>query len=133
MANNLPPDLGHLEARLGVEDGSLTGVDRGRAVSALEDATVLALTEVTTELGARWRADAPDVVFLVILKAARREYENPSGYNTESLGEHAVGISETSGVYLTAREIAQIRRASSGRRAGFVGSVRTPSPYGLPW
>lgn len=41
--------------------------------------------------------------------------------------EHSVGLTDTSGVYLTAREVAQIHRAATGRTGGFVGSVRTPS------
>ena len=67
---------------------------------------------------------------LVVLKAARREFENPRGLSSESLGEHAIGTTDTSGVYLTAREIAQVVRAARGRSGGFVGSVRTPSAYG---
>ena len=69
---------------------------------------------------------------LVALKAARREFENPQGYNTESLGDHSVGLTETSGVYLTRREVAQVLRAATGRRDAYIGTVRTPSAYSGP-
>ncbi|MFD0044740.1 hypothetical protein ACFVGV_06070 [Pseudarthrobacter scleromae] len=130
MSLPLPPPVSALEARLGLPAGTLLDEDEARAEAALEDATVLALAEVSETKAAAWELDAPKVVRLVILKAARREFENPRGLETESLGEHSVGISETSGVYLTGREIAQIRRAATGRSGGFVGSVRTPSAFG---
>lgn len=132
MANPLPPTVSALEARLGVPAGSLEGEDLVRAMAALEDAATLALAEVPAAVAALWEVDAPKVVSLVVLKAARREFDNPRGLESESLGEHSVGLSETSGVYLTNREVAQIKRAATGRRGGYVGSVRTPSAYGEP-
>lgn len=131
MANPLPPPVSSLEARLGLPAGTLTGEDLARANAALDDAATLALAEVGATKAAAWELDAPKVVVLVVLKAARREYENPRGLSTEALGEHSVGLSETSGVYLTAREVAQVRRAATGRAggAGFVGTIRTPSAY----
>lgn len=129
MANPLPPAVGLLETRLGLPLGTLDGEDLERATAALDDAATLALAEVSDTKAAAWTLDAPKVVRLVVLKAARREYENPRGLEQESLGEHSVGLTDTSGVYLTAREIAQIRRAASGRRGGFVGSVRILSAY----
>lgn len=125
----LPPPVSALEARLGLPAGSLEGEELTRAEAALDDAATLALAEVSTTKSTLWATDAPKVVVLVVLKAARREFENPRGMETESLGEHSVGLTDTSGVYLTAREIAQIRRAASGRAGGFVGTVRTPSAY----
>jgi hypothetical protein len=125
----LPPPLAALESRLGVPYGTLLAEDRTRATAALEDATTLALAEVSPSLGETWTSSAPAVVVLVVLKAARREYENPRGMNVETLGEHSVGLTDLSGVYLTAGEVAQVRRAASGRIGGYVGSVRTPSAY----
>lgn len=130
MAIPLPPPVSELEARLGLAEGTLQDEDLTRATKALDDATVLVLAEVTEAKGTAWTVDAPGVVQLVILKAARREFENPQGVNQETLGEHTVGISESSGVYLTAREIGQVLRAARGRSSGFVGTVRTPSAYG---
>ncbi|CCQ44670.1 hypothetical protein ARTSIC4J27_597 [Pseudarthrobacter siccitolerans] len=132
MSLPLPPPVSALEARLGLPAGTLLDEDKARAEAALEDATVLALAEVSETKATAWELDAPKVVRLVILKAARREFENPRGLETESLGEHSVGISETSGVYLTGREIVQIKRAATGRSGGFVGSVRTPSSWADP-
>jgi hypothetical protein len=125
----LPPPVSDLERRLGLPEGDLIGEDKARAEEALADATILALAEVSRNTSNLWLADAPPVVRLVILKAARREYENPQGLNTESLGEHTIGGMETSGVYLTAREVAQIKRAATGRLGGFTGTIRTPSAY----
>lgn len=125
----LPPPVAALETRLGIPSGALLGEDLARATAALDDAATLALAEVSTAVGDPWRTAAPAVVTLVVLKAARREFENPRGMNQESLGEHAVGLTDTSGVYLTRREISHILRAATGRTGGFVGSVRTPSAY----
>lgn len=125
----LPPPVSSLEARLGLPAGTLTGEDKVRAESALDDAATLALAEVSDAKATVWTTDAPKVVVLVVLKAARREFENPRGFESESLGEHQVGLTDTSGVYLTAREIAQIKRAATGRSGGFVGTIRTPSAY----
>ena len=128
MPTPLPPPTSALEARLGLPE-PLDGEDEIRALAALEDATTLALAEVSATKATAWTADAPKVVVLIVLKAARREFENPRGMGQESLGEHSVSLTDTSGVYLTSREIAQIRRAASGRSGGFVGTVRTPSAY----
>jgi hypothetical protein len=129
MTSPLPPLVSSLESRLGLPSGALQDEDLARATAALDDAATLALAEVSETLGEAWKLAAPAVVSLVVLKAARREFENPRGMNQESLGEHSVGLTDTSGVYLTAREVSQIRRAATGRTGGFVGSVRTPSAY----
>lgn len=135
MPTPLPPPVSALEARLGLTPGTLSEEELTRATAALEDAVTLVLAEVPDALAATWTLDAPKVVALVVLKAARREFENPQGINQETLGEHTIGISESSGVYLTAREVAQIRRVVNGRRGGFVGSVRIKSAYEreYPW
>jgi hypothetical protein len=128
MPATLPPAVAKLERRLGVPEGSLDDTDLARAEDAHDDATILALAEVADTTADRWRTAAPDVVELVILKAARREYENPRGIQQETRGEHSVGLAESSGVYLTGREVMQLRRAATRRRSG-VGSVRTPSAF----
>lgn len=129
--NPLPPPLAALEARLGVPADTLEAEDRARAEAALDDAATLILAEAPGALTDAWADDAPKVVTLVALKAARREFENPRGLNTETVGDHAVGLTDTSGVYLTTREVAQVRRAATRRTGGFVGTVRTPSAYAL--
>lgn len=130
MPNTLPPPVSALERRLRVEEGSLEGEDLAAAEDALDDATALVLAEVSAKRAETWRVNAPDVVRLVVLKAARREFENPQGIAQETLGDHTIGNTETSGVFLTSRELAQIRRAATGRSGGFLGTVRTPSAYG---
>ncbi len=67
-------------------------------------------------------------VRLVVLKAARREFDNPRGISQESLGEHSVTLGTASGVYLTRMEIQAVRRAVTGRRGGFVGTLRLRLP-----
>jgi len=130
MPTPLPPALARLEAVLGLPAGTLEGADKARAEEALSGAATLVLEEVPLSVAERWKVDAPDVAVLVVLKAARREWENPRGLETESLGDHAVGLSDASGVYLSPREVALVRRAGRrGRSGGFVGSVRTPSAY----
>lgn len=127
----LPPALEDLARRMGLdaidldEDGS-----RERLQDALDDATELALAEVAPVLADRWRAAAPPLVHIVIRSAARRAYENPRGIQQETLGEHTVGLTDTSGVFLTPRETALLRKAATGRTGGFVGGIRTPSGYG---
>lgn len=128
MAIPLPPPLSKLESRLGLDAGSLDGTDKARADDAIADATTLVLAEVADTTAARWTEDAPAVIELVILKAARREYENPRGIQQETRGEHSATLTESSGVYLTGREVMQVRRAATKRRSG-VGSLRTPSAF----
>lgn len=125
----LPPAVSELESRLGLPEGALEGPEKFRATAALDDAATLALAEAPPPVAERWKADTPKVVRLVALKAARREFENPRGIAQETQGEHTIGLSESSGVYLTARGIAQVRRSAFGRPKGFVGSIRTPSAY----
>ncbi|MFC9559594.1 hypothetical protein [Agromyces sp. NPDC056965] len=120
----LPPAVSELESRLGLPSGALEGPEKVRATAALDDASTLVLAEAPASVAGRWEADAPKVVRLVALKAARREFENPRGIAQETQGEHTIGLSESSGVYLTAREIAQVWRSAFGRAGGFVGSVR---------
>jgi len=136
MSIALPPTVAALEKRLGIPVGGLTGEDKARAEEALADATTLVLAETSPARADAWALDAPAVVVLVALKAARREFDNPRGINQETVGPRSVGLSETSGVYLTAREVAQVRRAASGRSTGAVGTIkiapgfeRGPAPF----
>ena len=126
----LPPTVARLEAVLGIQEGTLEGVDRIRALRALDDAATLVLAEVPGPRAALWEHNTPDVVELVALKAARREFENPEGISTESLVDRTVTVSESSGVYLTAREVALVRRAATQRTGGRVASLGIRSAYG---
>lgn len=129
----LPPPLAALERRLGVAEGTLTGTDLARAEEALADATALALAEVSPSTATAWSEpdSAPAVVVTVVLKAARREYENPQGYTQETVGDYAYSTN-ASGVYFTDAEVALIHRAAgpSGRRSrAALGSVAVTSPF----
>jgi hypothetical protein len=73
-----------LEKRLGIEVGTLTGVDLGRAEGDLEDASNL----VRGETGKDWITDgnpvAPAPLVTVVLRAAKRCYRNPDEFSSES-------------------------------------------------
>ncbi|AWY04844.1 head-to-tail adaptor [Microbacterium phage Floof] len=131
MNTPLPPSLEDLALRMGLEDIDLDEGDaRARLKAALDDATALVLSEVSPKLAERWSAAAPVTVHIVIRSAARRAYENPRGIQQETFGDHTVGMTDTSGVFLTARELAIIRKVATGRAGSFIGSLRTPSAYG---
>lgn len=74
-----------LEKRIGVEVGTLTGVDLARAQTDLEDAS----NDVRAETGLDWvDADnvpiAPGPLVTVVLRAAKRCYRNPDEFSSES-------------------------------------------------
>ncbi|MGW4114818.1 hypothetical protein ACWEFJ_28420 [Actinosynnema sp. NPDC004786] len=74
-----------LEKRIGVEVGTLDGVDLARAETDLEDASNL----VRAETGNDWVDDdgnpaAPAPLVTVVLRAARRCYRNPDEYSSET-------------------------------------------------
>jgi hypothetical protein len=124
---SLPPPVSALERRLGLAAGTLTGTDLGRAEEAIADAVALALAEVSAVKATAWATDAPAVVVTVVLKAARREFENPQGFVSEGVGEHSATVGTASGAFLTETEKALVRKAAG--LVGFTGSVRTPSAY----
>lgn len=74
-----------LEARLGIAQGSLTGVALTKAQADLEDASEL----VRAETGKSWLDEqgvpvAPGPVVTVVLKSALRCYRNPEEYSSET-------------------------------------------------
>lgn len=123
---SIPLPVSGLEIRLRLPEGSLTGPDLSAATTYIEDATALVLDEVSAEKQAEWALDVPRVVELIIYKAARREWENPSGLSQEISGEHTITTSATSGVFLTPLERQKVRK-SAGMQAG-VGSVPIAAP-----
>lgn len=123
----LPPPLEALEVRIGLDPGALVGAEVERASAALADASAVALAEAPTKAVAWTASGAPPVVVTVVLKAARREFENPQGLRSENLGEHGFSVDTATGVYLTATERALVRRAARTRLR--VLTVRTPSAY----
>ncbi len=125
----LPPDVSALETRLGFEPGGLQGSDLARAVAALDDATAVVLATVPERVAEAWEADAPPLARVITLKAARREWENPQGLRSETLDGNGFTLDTATGVMLTHRERADLKRLATGRPGGFVGDVRTPSAY----
>jgi hypothetical protein len=124
---SLPPPLSALERRLGIDEGSLAGNDQARAEEAIADAVALALAEVPTRTATAWASNAPAVVVTVVLKAARREFENPQGFVSEGVGEHSATVGTATGAFLTEGERLLVRRAAG--LGGFTGTVRISSAY----
>lgn len=131
--------VSELERRLRVEVGSLTGTDLQAAEDALSDASVLVRAAARDAgLAEPWTAfTAPEEVRLVVVRVAKRQYENPSGYVSEAMGggaySYRLADDETS-AYLTAAEAATISAAvaasgPAGASQGFTGSLRTPLAY----
>jgi hypothetical protein len=126
-----------LETRLGVAVGSLAGADLARALANIADASEL-VRDVAGMAGRQWTAPAgvkpaPLSVQVVVVVAAKRTYENPSGYAGESVGPYSWQADQTAiGPYLTDRErktvelAAQRANAAGGTWTG-TGSVRTPA------
>lgn len=123
---SIPLPVSGLEIRLRLPEGSLTGPDLSAATTYIEDATALALDEIPSEMHDDWAAEVPRVVELIIYKAARREWENPSGLSQEISGEHTITTSATSGVFLTPLERAKVRKAAG--LAASVSSVPIAAP-----
>lgn len=123
----LPLPVAGLETRLRLPVGTLTGADLAAAELYIADATALVLDEVNGETEATWNVDLPRTVELIIYKAARREWENPSGLSQEISGEHTITTQATSGVFLTPMERQKIRKAA-GMASNAVGSVPMAAP-----
>lgn len=125
MTAALPPlaSLPEFSRRIGrqLEAGSPDG---NRAAGALADASAL----VRAEAGRSWTdgdgrlAEVPDEIATVVLKAARREWDNPRGLSSETIADYT-WRGDTS-VYLTDQEIAICRRyRSSGGGTGGLWSL----------
>jgi hypothetical protein len=123
----LPLPVSGLETRLRLAPDTLTGPDKDAAETYIEDATALVLDEVPAATADLWQVSVPRTVELVIYKAARREWENPSGLSQEISGEHTITTSATSGVFLTPLELQKVRNAA-GIARGAVGSASISAP-----
>lgn len=128
MTNALPLPVSGLETRLRLPAGTLADEDLAAAKQYIADATALALAEVPAATQTAWSTNCPDVVALIIYKAARREWENPSGLSQEISGEHTITTAAVTGVFLTTGEIAQIHRAAGKGKSGQMGSVLLTAP-----
>ena len=123
----IPLPVSGLETRLRLAAGTLTGADLEAAEVYIGDATALVLDEVPADIETKWTSDLPRTIELIIYKAARREWENPSGLSQEISGEHTITTSATSGVFLTVNEVAKVRRAA-GISSSAVGTVAIGAP-----
>jgi|SRR5690606_21533884 len=98
---SLPPlaPIAALEARLGLEEGALEGVDEARALACLEDASA----DVREASGRDWVEEdedeqlvitAPQILIRITLKAARRLYVNPDAEIAEGDGPFSRRLKE---------------------------------------
>lgn len=77
--------VAQLEARLGEPPGSLAGEDLARATACLEDASAVILSLGDPD----WTAETiPVAAQVVVLRLARRMWDNPEGLSYEALGDH---------------------------------------------
>lgn len=118
--------VAQLEARLGEPAGSLAGEDLARATAALDDASL-----IVGAYGDRTWTDAggahpiPGMAQVVVLRLARRFWDNPEGLSYEALGDHTVSRSAAA-TFLTPEE-----RAFVASDAGTAGNAGVYS-VGLP-
>lgn len=125
-----------LETRLGLAAGTLAGADLARAQANLGDVSSLVRAEASQiRPGTTWvdpvtgtTITAPDEVVTVVCQAAKRAYENPSGYSGENVGDYGYQVPVT-GVYLTVEEKAIVKRAARGATVGPAYDTRTPSAF----
>lgn len=124
-----------LESRLGLEVGSLTGTDLQQALDNLADASALVRSAAGVPfVDANGEPDAPEDVFVVVVRAAIRGYRNPEGLFQESIsGAYSSTVPQgETGVYLTSAETAIVKAAgSASSTVRRVGSIATPSAYGV--
>lgn len=126
---DMPPlaSVFDLEARL---KGGIAEADVTRAEALLADASALVRAETTPTLWADAEDIPPDVV-RVVCASAKRAFLNPSGLESESVGEWTGRRPDTErlseDVYLKPEERRSVRRAAQLTSAG---SVVLESPFG---
>lgn len=117
-----------LEARLGVPAGSLAGEDLARATAALEDASLI----VAAYGDPAWTdATIPGIARVVVLRLARRIWDNPESLTYEALGDHTVSRAQA-GTFLTPEERALVAGAAGSTGNSGVYSVHTPGVWSCP-
>jgi hypothetical protein len=128
-----------LETRLGLEVGSLAGIDLARAQAALDDVSALVRDE---SAGRTWLDDTgaaapPPGIKVVTIQAAMRVYNNPDNYTSESVGDYSYQREQgTTSLYLTDDEKLAVQKSMAAAGASGVwsgtGSVRLNKPYAWP-
>jgi hypothetical protein len=117
-----------LEARLGVPAGSLAGEDLARATADLEDASLI----VAAYGDPAWTdTTIPGIARVVVLRLARRFWDNPEGLTYEALGDHTVSRAQAA-TFLTAEERALVSGAAGSTGTPGVYSVETPGVWACP-
>lgn len=105
--------LSALEARLGLDENTLAGAEKTRALAALDDASALVREEARRTFinPTSGMVEAQDAVVRVVLGAAQRNYTNPDAEIKSQAGpfERTLKAAET-GVYLTEPELEIVRR-----------------------
>lgn len=130
MALPLLATVAELAARLGISVPD--GAERLRAEAAIRDASTLARAATRTswvDTEGELVADVPEVVGMVVLTAARRAFENPSGVTQKTAQDVSVSYASRSesAVYLTDAEEELLRGAVPGSRRGVFTLATTRS------
>ena len=117
--------LAELQTRLGLEEFP-SQADKDRAEAALADAEALVLEETRprTFRDAEERPELPPAVATVILAAAKRAYQNPTGITSETVGPFAYRYGAT-GAFLTDEEKAVLSRYGPTRASSGLWSLGT--------
>ena len=117
--------------------GGIATADENRAQLLLDDVSALIRAEVETD----WvddndaLVDVPDIVHTVCLSAAKRSWQNPSGYVSETIGAYSYRLADAAagtGVYLTEEEKRLVRRAENITDVG-AQSVQLNRDYDADW
>jgi len=129
----LPPlaDVADLEVRL---DRTFTDAESPRIEALLDDVS----TMVRLVAGKTWvdpldatQVIAPDIVRMIVLRAAARYINNPGGFSAESAGDYSYqrnGLDERGGLFLTDEEIGWLKKV-----AGRLGLWSQPLTRGDLW
>lgn len=114
-------DIGDFEVRYGT---TIAVEDRPRVVALLDDASALVYDATgQTFLDAEDNQVVPGAVLAIVVAAARRAFENPSGFQSETFGDYTWrgGVVGSSGVYLTKEERQVCLRATGSSAIGTIG------------
>lgn len=129
----LPPlaDVADLEVRL---DRTFTDAEGPRIEALLDDVSAM----VRLVAGKTWvdpldatQVIAPDIVRVIVLRAAARYINNPGGFSAESAGDYSYqrnGLGAEGGLFLTDEEIDWLKKV-----AGRLGLWSQPLTRGDLW
>lgn len=111
------------EARLGVPADSLEAEDLARAEAVLADASAVV---ASIGLPSWTEGTVPEVARVVVLRLARKLWENPEGVSYEALGDHTV--SRAAARQLLTEDERDLVMDAAGFSTG-VYSIRTPGVW----